>query len=129
MKFVSYNSTSNLSNYAIGAAYAFYVCSDNVNLLDKAGRRTVKRYSPAIAEIVQTNNECATVSGRWLGFTRVFGVVVDKHEATGSHDISRITVMFKTADGNYELNNYGVGIRDVFTNGKDYVLPAAVLSV
>ena len=50
MKFVSYNSTSNLSNYAIGAAYAFYVCSDNVNLLDKAGRRTVKRYSPAIAD-------------------------------------------------------------------------------
>ena len=59
----------------------------------------------------------------------MFGVVVDKHEATGSHDISRITVMFKTADGNYVLNNYGVGIRDVFTNGKDYVLPAAVLSV
>ena len=129
MKFASYNSTSNLSNYAIGAAYAFYVCSDNVNLLAKAAQRTVKRYSPAIDEILQANSECATVNGRWLGFTRVFGVVVDKHEATGSHDINRITVMFKTADGNYVLNNYGVGIHDIFTNGKDDVLPAAVLGL
>ena len=129
MKFMSYNSASNISNYTVGAAYAFYVNNNNVGQLTNADQETVRKYTSAIAEIINTNRECVTANGRWLAFTRVFGVVVDKHEASGNHDIDRITVMFKTTNGNYVFRDYAVGIHDVFTNGKDIVPPTVVLDL
>ena len=129
MKFMSYNSTSNVSDYTVGTAYAFYVHNNNVSQLSDADQDTVRKHSSAITEIINTNRECATVNGQWLAFTRVFGVVVDKYEATGSQDIDRITVMFKTTNGNYVFKDYAVGIHNVFTNGKDMVLPTVVLDL
>lgn len=129
MKYMSYNSTSNISEYTVGTAYAFYVHKNSVIRMDKADHDTIKKYAPVIAAVVRDNNECTATDGQWLAFIRVFGVVVDKKEAISDNDIDRITVMFKTTDDNYVLDKYAVGIHDVFTNGKDIVLPAAVLSV
>jgi hypothetical protein len=86
----------------------------------------ITKYSPVLTEIVNddsyTNN-----NGQYLNFTRVIGIVIDKHEANDERDIDKITVMFRTDDDRYVLNKYVVNSNDIFTNNKDFISPSAVL--
>jgi hypothetical protein len=86
----------------------------------------ITKYSPVLTEIVNddsyTNN-----NGQYFNFTRVIGIVVDKHEAIDERDIDKITVMFRTDDDRYLLNKYVVNSNDIFTNNKDFISPSAVL--
>jgi hypothetical protein len=86
----------------------------------------ITKYSPVLTEIVNddfyTNN-----NGQYLNFTRVIGIVIDKHEANDERDIDKITVMFRTDDDRYVLNKYIVNSNDIFTNNKDFISPSAVL--
>jgi hypothetical protein len=86
----------------------------------------ITKYSPVLTEIINddsyTNN-----NGQYLNFTRVIGIVIDKHEANDERDIDKITVMFRTDDDRYVLNKYVVNSNDIFTNNKDFISPSAVL--
>lgn len=125
MNFKSYTSNSNLSDYTLGAAYAFYIRHADVQRLESATTEQVQKYASAIDEVAN-HHEYSNANGRWLVFTRAFGVVVDKH-SKGSFDY--LTVMFRTVDGDYVLSNYAVGFPDTFTNNKDYICPAAVIGL
>ena len=126
MKIKNYNSTKSLSNYILGGAYTFYVHNHNLDRLTKANEETITKYSSLLIEIVNddsyTNN-----NGQYLNFTRVIGIVIDKHEANDERDIDKITVMFRTDDDRYVLNKYVVNSNDIFTNNKDFISPSAVL--
>ena len=122
----NYNSTHSLSNYNLGGAYTFYVHNLNLDRLTKANEETITKYSSLLTEIV--NDESYTNNnGQYLNFTRVIGIVVDKHEAKDEKDIDKITVMFRTNDDRYVLNKYVVNSHDIFTNNKDNIPPSAVL--
>ena len=128
MNIKNYNSTLSLSNYNLGGAYTFYVHNHNSDRLTKANEETITKYSSLLTEIV--NDESYTNNnGQYLNFTRVIGIVVDKHEANDEKDIDKITVMFRTDDDRYVLNKYVVNSNDIFTNKKDNVPPTAVLSI
>lgn len=122
----NYNSTQSLSNYTLGGAYTFYVHNINLDRLTNANEEMITKYSPVLTEIVNddsyTNN-----NGQYLNFTRVIGIVIDKHEANDERDIDKITVMFRTDDDRYVLNKYVVNSHDIFTNNKDNIPPSAVL--
>ena len=122
----NYNSTQSLSNYTLGGAYTFYVHNINLDRLTNANEEMITKYSPVLTEIVNddsyTNN-----NGQYLNFTRVIGIVIDKHEANDERDIDKITVMFRTDDDRYVLNKYIVNSNDIFTNNKDFISPSAVL--
>mgnify|MGYP003430542546 FL=1 len=122
----NYNSTHSLSNYNLGGAYTFYVHNLNLDRLTNANEEMITKYSPVLTEIVNddfyTNN-----NGQYLNFTRVIGIVIDKHEANDERDIDKITVMFRTDDDRYVLNKYIVNSNDIFTNNKDFISPSAVL--
>ena len=122
----NYNSTQSLSNYTLGGAYTFYVHNHNSDRLTKANEETITKYSSLLTEIV--NDESYTNNnGQYLNFTRVIGIVVDKHKANDEKDIDKITVMFRTDDDRYVLNKYVVNSHDIFTNNKDNIPPSAVL--
>ena len=126
MNIKNYNSTLSLSNYNLGGAYTFYVHNHNSDRLTKANEETITKYSSLLTEIV--NDESYTNNnGQYLNFTRVIGIVVDKHEANDEKDIDKITVMFRTDDDRYVLNKYVVNSNDIFTNNKDFISPSAVL--
>ena len=127
MSLDSYNSQYPLAYYEVGTAYSFYGHNTNLGKLVEADKETSKKYAPAIASAVVDNKKIVGGDGKWMAFTRAIGVVVDKHEATGAGDVDKITVMFETDDGSYVINKYAVGTRDVFTNEKENVSPAAVL--
>ena len=122
----NYNSTQSLSNYTLGGAYTFYVHNINLDRLTNANEEMITKYSPILTEIVNddyyTNN-----NGQYLNFTRVIGIVIDKHEANDERDIDKITVMFRTDDDRYVLNKYVVNSNDIFTINKDFISPSAVL--
>ena len=126
MNIKNYNSTLSLSNYNLGSAYTFYVHNINLDRLTNANEEMITKYSPVLTEIVNddsyTNN-----NGQYLNFTRVIGIVIDKHEANDERDIDKITVMFRTDDDRYVLNKYVVNSNDIFTNNKDFISPSAVL--
>ena len=126
MNIKNYNSTLSLSNYNLGGAYTFYVHNLNLDRLTKANEETITKYSSLLIEIF--NDESYTNNnGQYLNFTRVIGIVVDKHEANDEKDIDKITVMFRTDDDRYVLNKYVVNSHDIFTNKKDNIPPSAVL--
>ena len=60
--------------------------------------------------------------------TRVIGVVVNKQKAISNTDIDKITVMFKTKDNTYLLDEYATGYSDVLSNNKVDIFPAAILN-
>ena len=126
MNIKNYNSTLSLSNDNLGGAYTFYVHNINLDRLTNANEEMITKYSPVLTEIVNddsyTNN-----NGEYLNFTRVIGIVIDKHEANDERDIDKITVMFRTDDDRYVLNKYVVNSHDIFTNNKDNIPPSAVL--
>ena len=122
----SYNSTHSLSNYNLGGAYTFYVHNLNLDRLTKANEETITKYSSLLTKIV--NDESYTNNnGQYLNFTRVIGIIVEKHKAKTEKDIDKITVMFRTDDDRYVLNKYVVNSHDIFTNNKNSVSPSAVL--
>lgn len=122
----NYNSTQSLSNYTLGGAYTFYVHNLNLDRLTSANEETVKKYSSQLTEVA-LDNSYSHNDGKYLNFTRVIGIVVDKHEANDEKDIDKITVMFRTDDDRYVLNKYVVNSHDIFTNNKDNIPPSAVL--
>lgn len=125
MNIKSYNSALNLSDYTLGAAYAFYIRNSDIDRLEKADPEMVREYGHVINEIAN-DWEYSGVDGRWLVFTRAFGVVVDKHS---KETTDFLTAMFRTVDGNYVVANYAVGFPYVFTNNQDKTRPAALLGL
>ena len=126
MKIKNYNSTKSLSNYILGGAYTFYVHNLNLDRLTSANEEIVKKYSSQLTEIAHDNSYSHN-DGKYLNFSRVIGIVVEKHKAKTEKDIDKITVMFRTDDDRYVLNKYVVNSNDIFTNNKKSVSPSAVL--
>jgi hypothetical protein len=126
MNIKNYNSTLSLSNYNLGGAYTFYVHNINLDRLTNANEETVKKYSSQLTEVA-LDNSYSHNDGKYLNFTRVIGIVVEKHKAKTEKDIDKITVMFRTEDDRYVLNKYVVNSHDIFTNNKNSISPSAVL--
>jgi hypothetical protein len=127
MKYNSYNSTASLASYTEGEIYAFYVHHKLPSHWAIADSEVARKYEPALTHLVHNHRACDQSDGRWQGFMRVFGVVVDKHAATKDEPFNTITMMFQTFDGRYLLTNLMVEGHDVHTNGKDLVDPAAYI--
>ena len=122
----NYNSTESLDNYNLGEVYTFFIHDLNVSTLDEANKETINKYSSSILNIINDNDFDTGHDGRWLSFTRVIGVVVEKQKKKNENEKDTITVMFKT-DDNYLLNEYVVNSYNIITNEKDNIPPAAVL--
>jgi hypothetical protein len=110
----------------LGGAYTFYVHNLNLDRLTSANEETVKKYSSQLTEVA-LDNSYSHNDGKYLNFTRVIGIVVEKHKAKTEKDIDKITVMFRTEDDIYVLNKYVVNSHDIFTNNKNSISPSAVL--
>lgn len=125
MKIKNYNSTGSLSDYNAGDVFVFYVHHHSTPRY-RAEVEIIEKYSPVFTQInnlgIYNGND-----GKWLSFTRVLGVVVDKHEAVNSNDVDTITAMFQTNHGDFVLKKYVVNTSSVFTNEKDLVPPSTVL--
>lgn len=128
MAIESYNSKEELSNFKKGEVYAFYVHNTNLKFLKFAGEKIISEYSSKISNFIEENKIDINNSGKYLNMTRVIGVVVDKQKAIYNTDIDKITVMFKTKDNTYLLDEYATGYSDVLSNNKVDILPAAVLN-
>ncbi len=124
MKYNRYNSTASLASYTEGDIYAFYIHHKLPSRWDFADFEIIDRYAPALNHLVRSHHTYEQADGRWQRFTRVFGVVVDKHAATKDEPFNAITMMFQTFDGRYLLTNLMAEGHDVHTNGKDLVDPA-----
>lgn len=124
MNFKNYDAT--LSNYNIGDVYSFYVHNVNSEILIKAEEELVNKYSSIISEL-SNNTTNSEKDKNYLTLTHVVGVIVDKHEATDSRDIDRITVMFKAKDDNFVLNEYIVNSQNLVTIKNNNVPVVAVL--
>lgn len=122
----SYNSTDFPSDYVLGDIYTFYLHNTNSNRLSIASEEMVKEYSSKLTKINEDDSFTYN-DGKYLTFTRVIGIIVDKHKSIGNKDMDMITVMFKTDDNRYVLNKYLLNSHDVFTNNKDFITPSAVL--
>jgi hypothetical protein len=125
MSLDSYNSQYPLAYYDVGTAYSFYTHNLNLDKLAEADKETAKKYASALVSAVADNKKFVGGDGKWAAFTRVVGVVVEKHESTGNGDVDAVVAMFKTTGGSYVINKFAVGVQDVFTNEKEAVAPAA----
>lgn len=121
----NYNSKLVLADYNVGDVYAFYVNSINSDTLAMADEISISNYSSKITKI--DDDKYAKSDGKWFNLTRVVGVITDKHEATDDRDIDYITVMFRTSDNKYVLNNYVVNFSNAFIVDKHNVHPTTVL--
>ena len=124
----NYNSTHALSNYNLNDLYTFYLHNYNLERLAPADEKTIENYSSKLNKAIN-DDHFSNNDGKHLNFTRVIGIIVDKHESISNKDIDKITVMFKTDDDRYILNKYVVNSYDVFTNNKEFVAPSATLSI
>lgn len=122
----NYISTRSLSYYTLGDAYMFYVHDNRYDRLCIADEETINTYSSIITEIINDGTYSQN-DGKWAAYTRVIGVVVDKHKATSRNDIDTITVMFKTDREDYVLKKYAVKSNQVVVKKKRDVPPSAVL--
>lgn len=122
----NYNATRSLSYYTLGDAYIFYVHDNRYDQLCKADVETINTYSSIITEIINDGTYSQN-DGKWSAYTRVIGVVVDKHKATNRNDVDTITVMFKTDREDYVLKKYAVKSNQVIVKKKREVPPSAVL--
>lgn len=125
----NYDSRSTLSNYQIGSVYTFYLHNVNKNRLIKIEEKDVEEYVKVLNDVIETNVDLIKNNGQYMNFTRVIGIVVDKYESITPNDVDQITVMFKTSINHYVLHKYVVNTNNVFTNEKNYVLPAAVIDI
>ena len=126
MKLKNYNSVESLSSYDLGEVCAFYLHNADMKNLTKASEATIQQYASVLAEAVE-NNPFVSGNGKWGAYTRLIGVVVKKTKATSTDNVDRITMMFKTEEDKYVLRQYAVGYKDIFTNNKELVPPAAML--
>lgn len=125
----NYDSRSALSSYQIGSVYTFYLHNVNKNRLIKIEEKDVEEYVKVLNDVIKTNVDLIKNNGQYMNFTRVIGIVVDKYESITPNDVDQITVMFKTSINHYVLHKYVVNTNNVFTNEKNYVLPAAVIDI
>ena len=125
----NYDSRSTLSSYQIGSVYTFYLHNVNKNRLIKIEEKDVEEYVKVLNDVIKTNADLVKNNGQYMNFTRVIGIVVDKYESITPNDVDQITVMFKTSINHYVLHKYVVNTNNVFTNEKNYVLPAAVIDI
>lgn len=125
----NYDSRAKLCDYKIDTVYAFYLSRANMKNLVKMNAQDTKKHAKALKAAIDAYPELACSSGKYLNFTRAIGVVVEHHKASEPHDVDQISVMFQTENNSYVLRRYAVNTHDVFTNEKNYVLPAAVIRV
>lgn len=125
----NYDSRSKLSNYQIGSVYTFYLHNINMNRLVKIEEKDAQQYVKVLNDVIETNVDLVKNNDKYFNFTRVIGVVIDKHESTTPNSVDQITVMFKTSIDDYVLNKYAVNTSNVLTNEKNYFLPAAVIDI
>ena len=126
MKFKNYNSVESLSSYDLGEVCAFYLHNADMKNLTKASVANIQQYASVLAEAVE-NNPFVSGNGKWGAYTHLIGVIVKKNKASSTDNIDRITRMFKTEEDKYVLRQYAVGYKDIFTNNKELVPPAALL--
>ena len=125
----NYNSCNTLSTYKLGDTRAFYINNSASSRLVKANSKDAAQYAKALDKIIKTNPDLVHNSGKYGKLVRAIGVVIEKIPTKEKNGVDMITVMFKTTDGNYVLNKYAVGTKNVLLNGKDYVQPAATIDV
>ena len=128
-KIKNYDSRNSISTYALGDVCACYIYNVRAREFTKASNQKVKCYPKALSEVIKEQDSFAFSNGKYRNLTRAVGIVVDKLKATTEQGVDMITIMFKTLSGNYVLNKYAVGVENVSTNGKEYVLPAVKIDI
>ena len=123
----NYDSRSNLSSFQLGSMYTFYISNVNKNHLIKIDKNDIEEYVKMFNDVIENNVDLVKISNKHLAFSRVVGMVINKHKSTTPNDVDQITVMFKTSTNEYVLNKYVVNSYNVFMNDKNYVCPAAVI--
>ena len=127
-KIKNYDSRNSISTYALGDVCACYINNARAGKFIKANTQDVKKYSKTLNKVIKENARLVGGNGKYHKLTRAVGIVVDKLQATTEQGVDMITVMFKTTGG-YVLNKYAVGVENLLTNGKEYILPAAQLDI
>ena len=125
----NYNSCNPLSTYKLGDTRAFYINNSATSCLVKANNNGTAKYAKALDKLIKENPSLLNNSGKYHKFIRAIGVVIEKRASGNEKGVDMITVMFKTTDGNYVLNKYAVGTKNVLMNGKDDVQPTATIDV
>jgi hypothetical protein len=125
----NYNSCNTLSTYKLGDTRAFYINNSASSHLVKVNSKDTAQYAKALDKVIKDNPSLLNNSGKYHKLIRAIGVVVEKRKAAAKNGVDMITVMFKTTDGNYVLNKYAVGTKNVLMNGKDYVQPTATIDI
>ena len=123
----NYDSRSNLSSFQLGSMYTFYISNVNKHHLIKIDKNDIEEYVKMFNDVIENNVDLVKISNKHLAFSRVVGMVVNKHKSTTPNDVDQITVMFKTSTNEYVLNKYVVNSYNVFMNDKNYVCSAAVI--
>ena len=124
----NYDSRNTLSTYALGDVCSFYLHSGSLARLEQMDGQALAKYSKKLDKAIKDNAGQVGGDGKYCKLVRAIGVVVDKYQTIKEQGVDMITVMFKTTGG-YVLNKYAVGVENVLTNGKEYVLPAAQLDI
>ena len=88
----------------------------------------MEKYIEILNNVINSNQEFTNSDGKYFNYTRAIGIVVDKKESDINNSIDTITVMLKTLYQGYIFVHYVVNTHNVFTNGKNLVLPTAVIN-
>lgn len=123
----SYNSLATLDSYEIGKVYSFYLHNSSINKLTKISKSDYAKYVKRLEKAITQHPEIESSKGQYFNYTRAVGIVIDKVKS-GSPKISdNLIVMFKTKSNECVVNKYSVNTYNVFTNDKDFVIPAATI--
>ena len=117
MSLTNYNSKHSLTEYEVGNSYAFCVHNANAKKFVKADEAIVKLYSSTLEETINNINVGKSVD--FHKTLRVVGIVVGKTGIDNEDNGNILTVMFKTKNNNYVLNDYGVGLSKVVSISGD----------
>jgi hypothetical protein len=119
MSLTNYNSAHSLAEYEVGNSYVFCVHNANAKKFIKADEDIVKLYSSKLEETI--NNINIEKNTDFYKTLRVVGIVVKKSETDNKDSSNTLTVMFKTKNNNYVINDYIVNSSKIVSISGDNI--------
>lgn len=119
MSLTNYNSAHSLAEYEVGNSYVFCVHNANAKKFIKADEDIVRQYSSTLENTINSIN--AEKSVDFYKTFRVVGIVVGKTEMDNGENNNILTVMFKTKNNNYVINDYIVNSSKIVSISGDNI--------
>lgn len=119
MSLTNYNSAHSLAEYEVGNSYVFCVHNADERKFIKADEDIVRQYSSTLENTINSIN--AEKSVDFYKTFRVVGIVVGKTEMDNGENNNILTVMFKTKNNNYVINDYIVNSSKIVSISGDNI--------